>query len=62
MCVPNVGTDDTNALENGEEDGSLELGSSGQADGHERSARTKVVNRLGVTGGASSSDNCGVST
>jgi len=60
--APDVGTDYTDALENGEEDGSLEHSSSGQADGHEGSARTEVVNRLGVTRGTSGSYNCGVCT
>ena len=60
--LPDVGTDDANALEDGEEDGSFECGSSGQADGHERSAGAEVVNGLGVTGGASGCDDRRVST
>lgn len=59
---PDVGTDYANALEDGEEDGSFELSSSGQANSHECSARTEVVNGLGVTGGASGCDDCRVST
>ena len=60
--LPDVGTDDANALENCEEDGSFERGSSRQANGHERSTRAEVVNGLGITGGASGCDDCRMST
>jgi hypothetical protein len=60
--LPDVGTDDANALEDGEEDGSFESGSPGQANSHERSARAEVVNGLCVTGGASGCDDRRVST
>ena len=60
--LPDVGTDDANTFEDGEEDGSLERSSSGQADGHEGPTRAEVINGLGVTRGTGSSDNCGVST
>jgi len=62
LAVSDVGTDDANALEDGEEDGCLEFSRSGQADGHKGSAGAEVVDGLGVTRGASSSDDCGVST
>ena len=60
--LPDVGTDDSDALEDGEENGSLELSGSRQANGHERSARTEVVNGLGITRRASGGDDSGVST
>ena len=60
--LPDVGTDDANALKDGEEDGSFERSSSGQANGHECSAGTEVVNGLGVAGGAGGCDDCRVST
>ena len=59
--LPDVGTDDANALEYGEEDGSLELSSSGEANGHEGPTRAEVVNGLGITRGAGGSDDGGVS-
>ena len=60
--LPDIGTGDSNALEDGEENGSFELSGSGQANGHERSARTEIVNGLGITRGASGGYDGGVST
>ena len=60
--LPDVGTNDADALENGKEDGCFEIGSSRQANGHKGSTRAEVVNGLGVTRGACGGDNRGVST
>ena len=59
--VPNIGADNTNAFEDGEEDGSFKRSTPGQAYGHQGSTRAEVVNCLGVTGGASGRDHGGVS-
>lgn len=60
--MPDVGTDNANALENGKEDGGLEVSRSGQANGHECSTGAEVINSLAVTRGGGSSDDCRVST
>lgn len=62
LTVSDVGTDDGNALEDCEEDGSFELSSSGQADRHEGSTGAEVIDGLSVTWGGGGSDDCGVST
>ena len=60
--LPYIGTNYTDALEDGKEDRSFEIGRSGQADSHEGATGAEVVNRLGITGGACRSNNGGMST
>jgi hypothetical protein len=61
-CIlPDVGSNDADALENGKEDGCFKISGSGQTDGHQSSTGPEVVNSLGVTRGACSGHHCGVS-
>ena len=60
MNLPNVGTVDVDALDDGLEDTSTELGVSWEADDHEGSSRAEVVDGLLVSGGGGSGDDGGV--
>ena len=60
--LPDVGAFNANAFEDGEEDGRFEVSRPRQADGHESSTGTEVINCLCVARGAGSGDDGRVST